>query len=102
MRTITLTNGAKVDIDGDLLTVLETLYRELTARHDLERSVDFYVTLLGLTPGPRPDLGFPGAWLYANGNVLARRDDDEFAHMTVRLDQAAAARFDRMQRRGHD
>ena len=39
------------------------------------------------------------AWLYANGNVVARRDDDEFAHMTVRLDPAQAARFDRMQRR---
>src|SRR5688572_15977059 len=38
------------------------------------------------------------AWLYANGNVVARRDD-EFAHMTVRLDPAQAARFDRMQRR---
>jgi hypothetical protein len=23
------------------------------------------VDLLGLKPGPRPDLGFPGAWLYA-------------------------------------
>ena len=40
MRTITLTNGAKVDLDGDLLTVLETLYHELTARHDLERSFE--------------------------------------------------------------
>jgi GTP-binding protein HflX len=39
------------------------------------------------------------AWLYANGNVVARRDDEEFAHMTVRLDPAQAARFDRMQRR---
>jgi GTP-binding protein HflX len=39
------------------------------------------------------------AWLYANGNVVARRDDEEFAHMTVRLDPAEAARFDRMQRR---
>ena len=40
MRTITLTSGATVDLDGDLLTVLETLYRELTARHDLERSFE--------------------------------------------------------------
>ena len=40
------------------------------------------------------------AWLYANGSVVARRDDEEFAHMTVRLDPAQAARFDRMQRRG--
>ena len=31
---------------------------------DLERSLDFYVNLLGLTPGKRPDFNFPGAWLY--------------------------------------
>jgi catechol 2,3-dioxygenase-like lactoylglutathione lyase family enzyme len=32
---------------------------------DLDRTLAFYVDLLGLTLGPRPDLGFPGAWLYA-------------------------------------
>lgn len=37
---------------------------------DLDRSVDFYVDLLGLSPGPRPDLGFPGAWLYAGGQAV--------------------------------
>ena len=40
MRTIKLTTGSDVTLDGDLLTVLETLYRELTARHDLERSFE--------------------------------------------------------------
>ena len=40
MRTIKLTNGADVPMDGDLLTVLETLYRELTAKHDLDRSFE--------------------------------------------------------------
>ena len=34
---------------------------------DETRTLDFYVGLLGLTPGHRPDLGFPGAWLYASG-----------------------------------
>ena len=34
---------------------------------DESRTLDFYVGLLGLTPGHRPDLGFPGAWLYAGG-----------------------------------
>ena len=34
---------------------------------DETRTLDFYVGLLGLTPGHRPDLGFPGAWLYAGG-----------------------------------
>jgi catechol 2,3-dioxygenase-like lactoylglutathione lyase family enzyme len=34
---------------------------------DPQKTLDFYVGLLGLTVGHRPDLGFPGAWLYAGG-----------------------------------
>jgi glyoxylase I family protein len=32
---------------------------------DLARSLAFYRDVLGLEPAPRPDLGFPGAWLQA-------------------------------------
>ena len=35
---------------------------------DEATTLAFYVDLLGLTIGPRPDLGFPGAWLYAGGS----------------------------------
>jgi catechol 2,3-dioxygenase-like lactoylglutathione lyase family enzyme len=34
---------------------------------DEPATLDFYVGLLGLTAGERPDLGFPGAWLYGGG-----------------------------------
>ncbi len=34
---------------------------------DRAATFDFYVGLMGLKDGPRPDLGFPGAWLYAGG-----------------------------------
>ena len=34
---------------------------------DEAKTLAFYVGLLGLTVGPRPDLGFAGAWLYAGG-----------------------------------
>ena len=34
---------------------------------DRTATLDFYVGLLGLREGHRPDLGFPGAWLYAGG-----------------------------------
>lgn len=37
---------------------------------DLDRTLAFY-GLLGLRPGPRPDLGFAGAWLYAAGEPSA-------------------------------
>jgi catechol 2,3-dioxygenase-like lactoylglutathione lyase family enzyme len=37
---------------------------------DVPRTVDFYREFLGLCAGYRPDLGFPGAWLYAGGQAL--------------------------------
>ena len=40
MRTIKMTTGARVALDGDLLTLLETLYRELTAKRELERTFE--------------------------------------------------------------
>jgi hypothetical protein len=40
MRTITLTTGVEVPLDGDLLTVLEALYREVTARSELDRTFE--------------------------------------------------------------
>jgi len=38
---------------------------------DRERTLDYYCSLLGLREGFRPDLGFPGAWLYAEGSEQA-------------------------------
>ena len=40
MRTIKLTTGSDVPLDGDLLTVLETLYHELSAKLELDRSFE--------------------------------------------------------------
>jgi len=37
---------------------------------DERETLAYYVDLLGLQPGPRPDLGFPGAWLYADGRAI--------------------------------
>jgi catechol 2,3-dioxygenase-like lactoylglutathione lyase family enzyme len=37
---------------------------------DLDRTVEFYVGMIGLEQGPRPDLGFAGAWLYAGGRPI--------------------------------
>jgi catechol 2,3-dioxygenase-like lactoylglutathione lyase family enzyme len=34
---------------------------------DRSKTLAFYCDLLGLQQGHRPDLGFPGAWLYAGG-----------------------------------
>jgi 4-hydroxyphenylpyruvate dioxygenase-like putative hemolysin len=40
MRTLKTTSGLQVPLDGDLLTLLETLYREVTAQIDVERSFE--------------------------------------------------------------
>ena len=40
MRTIKTTTGSEVTLDGDLLAIMELLYREVTARQALERTFD--------------------------------------------------------------
>jgi hypothetical protein len=40
MRTIKTTTGAEIVLDGDLLAVMEALYREVTARKALDRSFE--------------------------------------------------------------
>jgi 4-hydroxyphenylpyruvate dioxygenase-like putative hemolysin len=40
MRSIKTTTGAEILLDGDLLAIMETLYREVTARRELERSFE--------------------------------------------------------------
>jgi len=38
---------------------------------DPQETLDFYTGLLGLKEGPRPELGFAGAWLYAEEETHA-------------------------------
>ena len=40
MRTIKTTNGVPIVLDGDLLSVMEALYKEVTATRELERSFE--------------------------------------------------------------
>ncbi|MEO8039542.1 MAG: VOC family protein [Betaproteobacteria bacterium] len=37
---------------------------------DLAATRDFYIGVLGLREGPRPDLGFPGTWLYVDDSAV--------------------------------
>ena len=37
---------------------------------DVDATTSFYGDLLGLTPGWRPTLNFPGVWLYAGGQPI--------------------------------
>ena len=40
MRTITTTTGVQIKIDGDLLAIMETLYKEVSSRQELEGSFE--------------------------------------------------------------
>jgi hypothetical protein len=40
MRTIKMTTGVDLPLDGDLLTMLEVLYLEVTAKRELEYSFE--------------------------------------------------------------
>ena len=40
MKTITTTTGAPISLDGDLLAIMETLYKEVTAKRGLDRSFE--------------------------------------------------------------
>jgi hypothetical protein len=40
MRTIKTSSGSPIALDGDLLAIMEALYREVTARRELERSFE--------------------------------------------------------------
>jgi len=40
MRTLKTTSGVQVPLDGDLLTMLDKLYREVTAQVDVDRTFE--------------------------------------------------------------
>ena len=39
----------------------------LVVTDDMDRTRDWYCTVLGMEVGPHPDFGFPVYWLYVNG-----------------------------------
>jgi hypothetical protein len=39
-RSIKTSTGADINLDGDILAILETLYREITVKRDFERSFE--------------------------------------------------------------
>jgi catechol 2,3-dioxygenase-like lactoylglutathione lyase family enzyme len=68
---------------------------------DLPRSQNFYEGVLGLTPVPRPDFGFPGRWygLGASQLHLIEREpaasagpDPTSPHFAIEVDDLAAVR----------
>jgi len=69
---------------------------------DLEATRGFLEELLGLTAGSRPDFGFPGYWLYSDGEPVVHlipgggaavgRDAETIDHVGFRLERYAAYR----------
>ena len=40
MRMIKTTGGTEIQLDGDLLAIMEALYKDVTAKRELERSFE--------------------------------------------------------------
>ena len=70
--------------------MIEGLNHFTVIAEDYERTLAFYTGLVGLEEGHRPDLGFPGAWLYAG--------DQAVLHVMIRnpLPQPRAGVLDHM------
>ncbi len=61
----------------------------------VDEAVAFYTDVLGLVALPRPDFGFPGAWLEAGGQQLHLMESDGARpvggdHFAVRVDDLDA------------
>ena len=50
---------------------LKTFEHVLILADDVDKTKDFYVNILGLEVGYRPDFPFKGYWLYLNNNKAA-------------------------------
>ena len=48
MRSIKTSTGATITLDGDLLAILETLYREITVKRNFERSFEDMIQEIAL------------------------------------------------------
>ncbi len=66
------------------------------ATQDLERSIAFYTTVLGLELGARPPFGTVGAWLYGDGHPLVHLSTQK------RIDAAPTGRLDHIAFRCRD
>jgi hypothetical protein len=47
MRSIKTSTGAAINLDGDILAILETLYREITVKRNFERSFEDMIAEIG-------------------------------------------------------
>ena len=82
------------------MAVLTGLFHVAIKTADLDKTVRFYKQVLGCREAPRPDLGFPGAWLavptpageaifHIYGGGPARERDGSHAHGTGAIDHVS-------------
>ncbi len=73
---------------------------------DLDACISFYSDILGFENGPRPDFGFPGAWMYCGDQAVIHimAMPDAPAGNTGPLDHVAfkCSGFDAMKSRLND
>jgi catechol 2,3-dioxygenase-like lactoylglutathione lyase family enzyme len=76
---------------------------------DADRTRHFYCDIIGLHDGPRPDLGFPGLWLYSAdhpvvhvyiGQEVSRERTGAFDHIAFRGTGDPAPLVERLKQEG--
>jgi catechol 2,3-dioxygenase-like lactoylglutathione lyase family enzyme len=83
LQTVVIT-GSSVCADDDIMK--KTISKEsdmsvgILDHYNLrtrkfDETVRFYVDILGLENGPRPNFNFPGAWLYSDGRAIVHLVD---------------------------
>lgn len=50
--------------------MIEGLNHFTITAEDIDKTLEFWLQVVGLETGPRPALGFPGEWLYAGGRAV--------------------------------
>jgi catechol 2,3-dioxygenase-like lactoylglutathione lyase family enzyme len=84
---------------------IEAFQHVNTRSADVERTREFYETVIGLTVGPRPPFSFRGYWLYLGEqavlHLVQRADGDRHHEGTGNLDHVAffASDYEGMRRR---
>jgi GTPase len=82
--------GGRLPVSAVTGEGVDALLAEIDRRLDVSRDVTRYRLRLAE--------GGAIAWLYSHGTVIERRDDEEFAYLTVSLAPDERARFERRQR----
>jgi hypothetical protein len=91
MRTMTTTTGVEIPLDGDLLFIIETLFQEVTAKRQLERSYEDMMREIRHLVGQMTDDELRDYLAESLFHNTVRFENDRLASYLAKLTQPAPA-----------